>query len=294
MKIFLSHSANTSVSALLTLLHEEDALIRGSFELPPGPNPMESIRTEIHSSDAVIVVLDSETSNVLFELGIAFGLRKPTLVLVKPGDSVPPFAAFTRYLTYTGSVTEILKLGVEGFLGTVRPHKPTKSPERPKRQASTETSNQLPTLTEEIERLRAQPQEQQLHALVHNVLTSAGVISVQDDAGTRDRGVDFVVWSDSLRGSFGNPVLIEVKGYLERAQFQSAYYSLTKLVSESKSAAGVLLYLKRPGQIFERPQGWNPLVLWFDIGEFSVEVLHRNFAEILVERRNLMVHGMRF
>ncbi len=88
MKIFLSHSANTSVSALLTLLHEEDAVIRGSFELPPGPNPMESIRTEIHSSDAVIVVLDSETSNVLFELGIAFGLRKPTLVLVKPGDSV--------------------------------------------------------------------------------------------------------------------------------------------------------------------------------------------------------------
>ncbi len=148
---------------------------------------------------------------------------------------------------------------------------------------SPEMSNRLPTLTEEIETLRAQPQEQQLHALVHSVLTSAGVTSVQDDAGSRERGVDFVVWSDSLRGSFGNPVLIEVKGYLEKAQFQSAYYSLTKLVSESKSAAGVLLYLKRPGQIFERPQGWNPLVLWFDIGEFSVEVLHRNFAEILVE-----------
>ena len=227
---------------------------------------------EIHSADAVIVVLESDASNVLFELGIAFGLRKPTLVLVKPGDSIPPFAAFTRYLTYTGSVTEILKLGVEGFLGTVRPHKPTKSAERPKRQMS--PGDIEPTShfqTEEIERLRAQPQEQQLHALVHSVLTSAGVTSVQDDAGSRDRGVDFVVWSDSLRGSFGNPVLIEVKGYLERAQFQSAYYRLTKLVSESKSAAGVLLYLKRPGQVFERPQRWNPLVLWFDIGEFSVE-----------------------
>jgi hypothetical protein len=294
MKIFISHSANTPVSALLSLLHEEDAIIRGSFELAPAPNPMESIHAEIHSADAVIVVLESDASNVLFELGIAFGLRKPTLVLVKPGDSIPPFAAFTRYLTYTGSVTEILKLGVEGFLGTVRPHKPTKSAERPKRQMSPEISNRLPTLTEEIERLRAQPQEQQLHALVHSVLTSAGVTSVQDDAGSRDRGVDFVVWSDSLRGSFGNPVLIEVKGYLERAQFQSAYYRLTKLVSESKSAAGVLLYLKRPGQVFERPQRWNPLVLWFDIGEFSVDVLHRNFAEILVERRNLMVHGMRF
>jgi hypothetical protein len=294
MKIFISHSANTPVSALLALLQEEDAIIHGSFELPPGPNPMESIRTEIHSADAVILVLDSEASNVLFELGIAFGLRKPTLVLVKPGDSIPPFAAFTRYLTYTGSVTEILKLGVEGFLGTLRPHKPTKSAERPKRQMSPEMSNRLPTLTEDIERLRAQPHEQQLHALVHSVLTSAGVTSVQDDAGSRERGVDFVVWSDSLRGSFGNPVLIEVKGYLERAQFQSAYYRLTKQVSESKSAAGVLLYLKRPGQIFERPEGWNPLVLWFDIGEFSVDVLHRNFAEILVERRNLMVHGMRF
>jgi len=294
MKIFLSHSANTSVSALLALLKDEDAILHGSFELPPGPNPMESIRTEIHSADAVIVVLDSEASNVLFELGIAFGLRKPTLVLVKPGDSVPPFAAFTRYLTYTGSVTEILKLGVEGFLGTVRPHKPTKSAELRKRQMSPEASSRFPTLTEEVERLRAQPHEQQLHALVNSVLTSAGVTSVQDDAGTRDRGVDFVVWSDSLRGSFGNPVLIEVKGYLDGAQFQSAYLRLTKLVSESQSAAGVLLYLKRSGQVFERPQGWNPLVLWFDIGDFSVEVLHRNFAEVLIERRNLMVHGIPF
>jgi hypothetical protein len=294
MKIFISHSANTPVSALLSLLREEDAIIRGSFELAPAPNPMESIHAEIHSADAVIVVLESDASNVLFELGIAFGLRKPTLVLVKPGDSVPPFAAFTRYLTYTGSVTEILKLGVEGFLGTLRPHKTTRRPERQKQRVSLAQPSRLLTLSEEIKRLRAQPQEQQLHALVHSVLTSAGVTSVQDDAGSRDRGVDFVVWSDSLRGSFGNPLLIEVKGYLEGVQFQSAYLRLTKLVSESNSAAGILLYLKRPGQSFERPLGWNPLVLWFDIEEFTAELLHRNFAEILVERRNLMVHGMQF
>ena len=43
MKIFISHSANTPVSALLSLLHEEDAIIVGSFELAPAPNPMESI-----------------------------------------------------------------------------------------------------------------------------------------------------------------------------------------------------------------------------------------------------------
>lgn len=294
MKIFISHSANTPVSALLSLLHEEDAIIRGSFELAPAPNPMESIHAEIHSADAVIVVLESDASNVLFELGIAFGLRKPILVLVKPGDSVPPFAAFTRYLTYTGSVTEILKLGVEGFLGTLRPHKTTKRPERREQKVSPGQQSRLTTLSEEIKRLRARPHEQQLHALVHSVLTSAGVTSVQDDTGSRDRGVDFVVWSDSLRGSFGNPVLIEVKGYLEGAQFQSAYLRLIKLVSESNSAAGVLLYLKKPGQSFERPQGWNPLVLWFDIEEFTVELLHRNFSEILVERRNLMVHGMQF
>ena len=186
------------------------------------------------------------------------------------------------------------ELGVEGFLGTLRPHKPTKSPERQKQRVASEYSRKLPTLSEEIERLKARPHEQQLHALVHNVLTSAGLTSVQDNSSSQDTGVDFVVWSDSLRGSFGNPVLVEVKGYLERAQFQFAYERLTKLVSESNSAAGVLLYLKKPGQAFERPRGWNPLVLWFDVGEFTVELLHRNFAEILIERRNLMVHGMQF
>ncbi len=294
MKIFISHSANTPVSALLSLLQEEDAIIGGSFELAPAANPMESIHAEIHSADAVIVVLESHADNVLFELGIATGLRKPTLLLVKPGESVPPFAAFARYLTYTGLETEILKLGVEGFLGTLRPHKTKKRPARQKQKISPEQMLELPTLTEEVQRLRAQPHEQELHRLVHKVLMSAGVTSVQDEAGNRERGVDFVVWSDSLRGSFGNPVLIEVKGYLERAQFEAAYERLTKLVSDSSSAAGVLLYFRRTGQRFEKPKGWNPLVLWFDIEEFITELLYRNLSEILVERRNLMVHEMPF
>ena len=99
-----------------------------------------------------------------------------------------------------------------------------------------------------------------MHALVHSVLTSAGVTSVQDDAGSRDRGVDFVVWSDSLRGSFGNPVLIEVKGYLERAQFQSAYYRLTKwTVIEIRRRSPSVSEKARSG--IQRNQRWNPLVL---------------------------------
>jgi len=294
MKIFISHSANTPVSALLSLLREEEASIAGSFELAPAANPMESIHAEIHSADAVIVVLESHADNVLFELGIAMGLRKPTLLLVKPGESVPPFAAFTSYLTYTGSETDILKLGVEGFLGTLRPHKTKKRPKRQKQEISTTQTRVLPTLTEEVQRLRAQPHEKELHQLVHKVLTSAGVTSVQDETSGRGRGIDFVVWSDSLRGSFGNPVLIEVKGYLERAQFLAAYERLTKLVGDSSSAAGVLLYFRRPDQHFEKPMGWNPRVLWFDTEEFVTELLYRNLSEILVERRNLVVHGMPF
>ena len=173
------------------------------------------------------------------------------LVLVKPGDWVPPFAAFTRYLTYTGSVTEILKLGVEGFLGTLRPHRTTKRPERQKTEGFHGSSGPIADALRRNQESPTRPQEQHLHALVHRVLTSAGVTSVQDDAGSRDRGVDFVVWSDSLRGSFGNPVLIEVKGYLEGTQSQSAYLRLTKLVNESNSAAGILLYLKKPVRVLK-------------------------------------------
>jgi hypothetical protein len=295
MKLFISHSAKTPVSALLSLLKEENAEIRGSFELASGQDISESIRSEIHSSDAVIVVLDSEASNVAFELGISFALRKPTLVLLRPGDSVPPFAAFTPYLTYTGSVTEILKLGVQGFLGTIRPHKTTtKSQERHKPKETVGLSNRLPTLTEAIERLRDEPRGQELQALVRNIFLSAGLTSVQENHDNRDIGVDFVVWSDSLRGSFGNPVLFEVKGHLDRPKFQASYERLTKQVNESKSGVGVLLYLKRPGQTFERPEQWNPLVLWFDLEEFCLQLLHRSLAEVLVERRNLMVHGMSF
>jgi Restriction endonuclease len=187
-----------------------------------------------------------------------------------------------------------LKLGVKGFLGTLQHPKTTKSQERAKQQAVAGTPKRLPSLTEKIDQLRAKPNGLELQDLVHSVLLSAGLTSVQKNPDSRDIGVDFVVWSDSLRGSFGNPVLVEVKSHLDKTSFQSAYERLTKQVYESKSGVGVLLYLKRPGQVFERPLPWNPLVLWFDVQEFSVELLHRNLAEVLVERRNLMVHGIAF
>jgi hypothetical protein len=283
----------TEVKPILDLLREENATTTGSFEVSAADNISDAVRRAIEAADAVIVVFDAAASNVLFEAGIAYALRKQTLFLLRYDDVPPPLAGFSPFLRFTGSVTDVLTLGVQGFLGTIMPNPHARSTSK-----ETETGSTRPqlrsSLSDEIARLRTAPNPSELEKLVASVLKSTGVTSVQQRPRSENEGADFVVWSDALRGSLGNPVLVEVKGKLDAWQFEDAYGHLARLVAGSQSAAGVLLFLREAGQRVVKPRDWNPSVMWFDVAEFAVDALARGFATTVVERRNQIVHGLGF
>ncbi|MGD0799038.1 MAG: hypothetical protein ABR910_15085 [Acidobacteriaceae bacterium] len=290
MNVYISHSARSQIGRLQDLLKRDGVSFRDSFDPSVGGGVTATARAEIQRADAVIAVLADRAPNVLFEIGLAVGLRKPVLVLLPPGVAPPTFVAPMNYLTSDGSDTEILRLGLTRFLSKVKGRRSRESPRPDTSPLVRDNSLPVQSLTERIAYLRRAGNPLEVEEFVARVLQSAGVTAVED---SNDKGVDFAVWSDSLRDSLGGPVLIEVKAAaIDPISFQSAYDRLNKQVIESGSPAGVLLYLERKGRRFGSPGAWNPSVLWFDIEDFSIEILRKNLGEVLAERRNRIVHGL--
>jgi nucleoside 2-deoxyribosyltransferase len=59
-------------------------------DLDAGTNLVDSIQSALRESDVVIADITGKNSNVLFEVGLAIGLRKPVLLLSQgPLDELP-------------------------------------------------------------------------------------------------------------------------------------------------------------------------------------------------------------
>jgi hypothetical protein len=293
MNIYISHSANSQIGPLRDLLQKDGISFRDSFDPSAASDISEMIRAEIQAADAVIAVISKDAPNVFFEIGVATALRKPVLALLSPGVTVPSFAAPLAYLTSDLTDSDVLRLGVRRFLdkSNMRPSKIRKTPKDSS--AVLHDRRPLQNLTERILLLRQSGTPAEIQQLVADLLRAAEITAIEEYKDATDRGVDFAVWSDSLRRSLGSPILIEVKAAkLNEMSFRVAYSRLAKQVQESDSTAGLLLYLDKNGNRFKKPATWIPSVIWFDVEDFAIELSKRSFAEVLIERRNRAVHGL--
>ena len=68
----------------------------------PGAMWASAISDAIHTADLVVVDLSHQNSNVMYELGIAHALRKPTIILASrdSGSTIPSDLAGFSYLLY--------------------------------------------------------------------------------------------------------------------------------------------------------------------------------------------------
>jgi hypothetical protein len=293
MNVYLSHSASSQLGALRDLLHREGTSFRDSFDLSAGSNISERVFAEIQAADAVIAVISQDAANVFFEIGVAIALHKPVLALLNPGTTAPSFIAPMTYLTSDLADSDVLRLGVKRFLDESKERPPKVRQTRKEARLITRGPNSLQRIIEQLSHLRQAGNPSEVERRVAEIFRAAGITAVEEYKDAKDRGVDFAVWSDSLRSSLGNPVLIQVKvSKLNEMSFRVAYSRLAKQVQESGSAAGLLLYLDKSGKRFKKPATWIPSVLWFDVEDFANQLSGKSFAEVLVERRNRAVHGL--
>lgn len=293
MKVFISHSAKTQIGPLQDILQKEGVSFRDSFDLSPTSDISEMVRGEVQTADAVIAVINQDAANVFFEIGIAIALRKPVLALVSPSISAPSFATLLTRLTSDLADTDVLRVGVKQFLNNAKKRPLKARPNWKDASALRYDRGSLRHLIERLSLLRQSGPPSEVERIVGELLQVAEVTAIEEYKDASGRGVDFAVWSDPLRESLGSPILIEVKtAKLNKMSFRVAYSRLARQVQDSDSAAGLLLYFDKGGARFTKPATWVPAVLWFDVEDFARELLRKNFAEVLIERRNRAVHGL--
>jgi nucleoside 2-deoxyribosyltransferase len=293
MKVYISHSANTEIGPLRNLLEREGVSFRDSYDPTSPTDFQETVSEELRAADSVIAVITEGARNVFFELGFALALRKPVLALLTPGTVLPSFLMPLNYLTSDLTDSEVLRVAVSRFLdkSKVRHSRSKKT----RKGSVVEQQGRIPSesFAQQLSILRGSGNALEVQRVVGLILRSAEAVTVEENRGANDRGVDFAVWSNALQRSLGNPLLIEVKASkLDEHSFQLAYTRLIRQVRESGSASGLLLYLDSDGKRFKKPEGWLPSVLWLDAEDFARQAAEKSFPEVLVQQRNRSVHGL--
>jgi hypothetical protein len=293
--VFISHSAKQEIGPLLDVLKGENVTVLDSFDSEVLGRIGDKIRSAIDGADAVIAIVDPEadSANVAFEIGYATALRKPVLVLMRPGRAFPEFIGTLRYLVAGATDSRILRIGVRGFLKDLGGRETKRKGLRTARLDESPNRAEIHALLTRLAELRPAIEPVKVERITADLLRAASVTALEEQDRPTDKHADFALWSDDLHASVGNPILVEVKsGNLSESRLSEAYHELVQQVSRSDARFGLLLYFDRHGRRFSRPSSWVPVVLAFELEDFAKELLTHSFAKVLLESRNKLVHGM--
>jgi hypothetical protein len=289
MKIFLSHSAHNPVSALRQILASLGAEVFDSFDPNAVANLTSPLPDAIRNADAIVAVVDGPSPNVFFELGFAMATGKPALALQAPETLLPPFLAQVPHLTSDFRDSKALRFTIKKFLHQVgNSEEPIAKPQSPAN--AVPSSAEMQMLSQQLGELRLNGNPRDAETVLAAFLKAARVRSVE--RGTADdKGADFAVWSDGVSSTLGNPILIQLKtGRIEKMNFRVTYSNVAYAVQQSGAAAGLLLYLDRRGQRFDKPNTWVPNVFFCDLEDFASRVIREGFDRSLLNLRNEQVH----
>lgn len=246
-------------------------------------------RQKIQESDFIIAVLQSENANVLFELGVAEGLKKPIFILVDKGYNVPFFLDTKFYYQTNFKDLLLVELALKNFIQDIGSKKRSISKREETNTLSVdETTNTLVR----ISNLRRNPDEREIFSLIKETFSKIDIQSVSTNEFTSDKGVDFVIRNKNLTPYFGNPIFVEVKiGNLNAKRILEAERQLLRYLSNSEAKGAIILYLDRDNKRFDEIKTIYNSILLFDLEDFINGIASDGFEKTLIDKRNRSVHG---
>jgi hypothetical protein len=280
-KCFISAPFGTDTAPLRAALERRNVQWRDQTNIAIGTSWIELLEEEMSRADFICSVIPEEPNpNVLFELGMAVGKKKPVLALVRSSVGLP-----LDTLTYFVLTPDAESLGraLDTFLSHSKP-----SPRRPRKVASPKSPSgaviKPPTAYVGV------AAEQRTAELFRQ----AGYI-VSDQTGPTDKGVDLAVWIDELESAIGGPLLVQVKsGRPTLDRLRQAEEQLREYVLKTNGKFGLLVWwngsdVSTPPLIPDRYK-W-PMVLTLPGERLSALVESGDLTSEITRLRNAAVHG---
>lgn len=252
---------------------------------PPGVAAATDVSALMRNSAFVCALIEehSTTSNVIFELGLAAGLRKPIFLVIDPRAKVP--ISLESFPHVRASISELtgVDFHLRAFLRSinfVRPLVPVVREDPPgNAQLRAPDHSRVPSGAEELEFQVAFA----LQSIGHHV---------EAEPLYRENGrllrPDFIVWIKGMPQSLGNPIVVEVKSKPAREDALIAqayrYLAATRLRTALVIASGRESMLK----VAPYSDGYIFLISpdrFFDLVETN------RLVDELIRGRNRFAHG---
>jgi hypothetical protein len=289
---FVSAASGVNTSVLRAELNA-----RGIRESQPDVSPGHAINdgviAALRGADIVCCVLDAlERPNVLFELGIATGLRKPILLFATTGVDLPFDLSLLPIVRADVSSKDTVSLQLDAFLrrsASRRAGTSIATTKRPPVQL-----NALEARLNAAERGEPRSSARKLESIVHDILLASAdmVVNSEED---KPGAPDLVIWLDDVQDILGNPIPVEVKWWSRpsQAQILSTTTSLRTWMRKRGAKSGLLVYASKHPAILGAPQAVLPVVIPVSVRELLEWTQHGAVAAELRRRRNAVIHGGR-
>lgn len=292
LRAYISAPAEIDTAVLRRLLSAENVTVDDAYSLDVGEPLAQTILKRVRSADFAVAVI-AQGAWTVYDVGLCDSLGKPVLILAGSDVQLPAFLAIHQHLRSELADTDLLRLTLRRFVEEVRSGASRLISRKQRTGKATRGSSKVRGLLAAIRDARAGGDPRRIEQLAQDLLRSAAVTAVAQEPMGGDRGVDFAVWADGLAQVVGNPLVVEVKaGHLSRDSLKEAELQLAEAMRSAGARLGLLLYLDREGHRFDQPRWETPYVLRFDLEDLARALARRTFANVVVEQRNRLVHGI--
>jgi hypothetical protein len=293
-KAIITAPSATDTSVIRQILEKHGVKAFAADELGLAGFPLSKVVTEaIGRADIVVAILGGkdESGNVLFEVGIAQGLGKPTLVIAAKQEAT--FLAAQAGIPYLRAKPDnfaALEFGLAQFLAA--PHRADsglKTAERETRPLGSHADLLLANL--HASREEGHLQEYRLEEIIVEALRKSGIATISRGEKRGDKEIDIAVWSNDFEPWIGNPLLIEIKNHLPR---KGELDNMAKRFANAMGPESVNWALVIYGEAAPQTRRIKRLYshILFLSAEDLLEGLRDNaFGDLVRQLRNERVHG---
>jgi hypothetical protein len=293
IRAYIAAPESVDIQPVQRFLKREGIVVEDAYSTPLGTNQTDHLLRLIRSVDFAIAILSETTPWTAYELGLCDALKKPVILILQPNLSPPPFITLHPHVRSNLKQSDVWQLALKKFIEDIRETRGRPTPRQPRLAGAQRDSDRLKQLYQTIRDIREDAKPRDVERICLEVLRAAGVSVAAQDPSLSDRGADFAVWDDALAQSIGLPLFIEVKaGDLDDNQLLNAERQLASAVQKTSGRFGLVLYLDRKGQRFSSPAWTTPYVIRFDLEDFARKLSQSSFAQLLLEQRNKLVHGL--
>lgn len=288
---FIAAPFGTDLALLETILQEKSVkVLKAPDSSIPTYDLAEQIKQAISRSDFVIAVLSSEAvrPNILFELGLAFGLTKQILIISPPTlASLPTDLMSMLNIRANPDNREALSFAIDQIVAApVR--KPSKTIKPSK--AGKPIKKDARLLIKKFDSLGENIREREIIQILLAAIQLSG-ISIYAESNAREMRADIALWADDLAPAFKNPFLIEIKIDLTtRYQVERTIEQVKKYLDSNSTNGILLLYINGNPQEIARLVNVYPGILAMSVRQFLEQLERKSFSEIILYLRHQKLH----